>query len=47
MSDNLLIRTSREGDQFHYLWSTRLALRLMEPQLSLVTLTIKGLATKY
>ncbi len=30
MSDSLLVRTSRDGDQFHYLWPARRALRLLE-----------------
>ena len=45
MSDSLLVRTSRDGDQFHYLWATRRALRLLEPQSNLVALTIEGAST--
>jgi len=40
MSDRLLVRTSRDGDQLHYLWAARYALRLLEPQSILVPLTI-------
>lgn len=45
MSDSLLVRTSRDGDQFHYLWATRRALRLLKPQSTLVALTIEGAST--
>lgn len=45
MSDSLLVRTSRDGDQFHYLWAARRALRLLEPQSTLVALTIEGAST--
>ncbi|EBX6014786.1 hypothetical protein EVG59_01165 [Salmonella enterica subsp. enterica serovar Dortmund] len=45
MSDSLLVRTSRDGDQFHYLWAARRTLRLLEPQSTLVTLTIEGAST--
>lgn len=42
MSDSLLVRASRDGDQFHYLWAARRALRLLDPKSSLVALTIEG-----
>ncbi|TYL41147.1 AVAST type 3 anti-phage nuclease/ATPase Avs3a [Dickeya sp. ws52] len=45
MSDSLLVRTSRDGDQFHYLWAARRALRLLEPQSTLVALNIEGVST--
>ncbi|HBX7613407.1 TPA: NACHT domain-containing protein [Klebsiella pneumoniae] len=45
MSDSLLVRTSRDGDQFHYLWAARRALRLLKPQSTLVALTIEGAST--
>ncbi|HBM3021780.1 AVAST type 3 anti-phage nuclease/ATPase Avs3a [Klebsiella michiganensis] len=45
MSDSLLVRTSRDGDQFHYLWAARRILRLLEPQSNLVALTIEGAST--
>ncbi|OJB81915.1 hypothetical protein A9Q62_16650 [Yersinia ruckeri] len=45
MSDSLLVRASRDGDQFHYLWAARRALRLLDPKASLTTLTIEGAST--
>lgn len=42
MSDSMLVRASRDGDQFHYLWAARRALRLLKPQSGLVALTIEG-----
>lgn len=37
-----LVRTSRDGDQFHYLWASRKALLLLSPVSGLDTLTIEG-----
>ncbi|WP_145562674.1 AVAST type 3 anti-phage nuclease/ATPase Avs3a [Yersinia canariae] len=45
MSDSLLVRASRDGDQFHYLWAARRALRLLDPKASITALTIEGAST--
>lgn len=45
MSDSLLVRASRDGDQFHYLWAARRALRLLDPKASLTAITIEGAST--
>lgn len=45
MSDSMLVRASRDGDQFHYLWAARHALQLLRPQSGLVAVTIEGAAT--
>lgn len=45
MSDSMLVRASRDGDQFHYLWAARRALRLLKPQSGLVAVTIEGAST--
>lgn len=37
-----LVRASRDGDQFHYLWAARKALLLLNPLSRLHTLTIEG-----
>lgn len=37
-----LVRASRDGDQFHYLWASRKALLLLSPVSGLHTLTIEG-----
>lgn len=42
MSQADLVRTSRDGDQFHYLRAARLCLELLQPGTSLVTVTIEG-----
>jgi len=42
MSQADLVRTSRDGDQFHYLRAARLCLELLLPGTSLVTVTIEG-----
>jgi hypothetical protein len=41
-SDSLLVRASRDGDQFHYLWAARRCLRLLSPSSGLVAVTIEG-----
>ena len=41
----MLVRASRDGDQFHYLWAARRALRLLKPQSGLVAVTIEGAST--
>jgi hypothetical protein len=45
MSESMLVRASRDGDQFHYLWAARRALQLLAPQSDLVAITIEGAAT--
>ncbi len=45
MSDSMLVRASRDGDQFHYLWAARRALLLLKPQSGLVAVTIEGAST--
>jgi hypothetical protein len=42
MSKSNLVRTSRAGDQFHYLWAARRCLRLLSPNTGLVAITIEG-----
>lgn len=45
MSQSMLVRASRDGDQFHYLWAARRALQLLTPQSRLVAITIEGAST--
>lgn len=45
MSESMLVRASRDGDQFHYLWAARRALQLLTPQSGLVAIAIEGAAT--
>lgn len=45
MSESMLVRASRDGDQFHYLWAARRTLQLLAPQSGLVAITIEGAAT--
>lgn len=43
MSDTTnLVRTSRDGDQFHYFWASRRCLRLLAQRSGLVAITIEG-----
>ncbi len=42
MSHNKAVRASREGDQFHYLWTARRCLQLLSPLASVVAITIEG-----
>jgi hypothetical protein len=37
-----LVRPSRDGDQFHYLWAARRCLRLLSPVSGLIAVTIEG-----
>ncbi len=37
-----LVRPSRDGDQFHYLWAARRCLRLLSPHGDLVAISIEG-----
>lgn len=37
-----LVRPSRDGDQFHYLWAARRCLKLLSPQSNLVAISIEG-----
>ncbi|MFZ5644665.1 MAG: AVAST type 3 anti-phage nuclease/ATPase Avs3a [Bacillota bacterium] len=42
MSGTNLVRASRDGDQFHYLWAARRCLLLISPTASLKAVTIEG-----
>lgn len=42
MSKTELVRASRDGDQFHYLWAARRCLRLLDPRCGLVAIAIEG-----
>lgn len=37
-----MVRASRDGDQFHYLWAARRCVRLLSPSSGLVAITIEG-----
>src|ERR1700744_366144 len=41
-----LVRASRDGDQFHYLWTARRCLQLLEPSPRLVAVAVEGPAPK-
>ena len=45
MSETNLVRPSRDGDQFHYLWAARRCLLLLSPNASLRAVTIEGAST--
>jgi len=45
MSETNLVRPSRDGDQFHYLWAARRCLLLLSPDSSLKAVTIEGAST--
>ena len=45
MSNSDLVRFSRDGDQFHYLWAARRCLRLLSPTSDLVAVSIEGAST--
>jgi hypothetical protein len=42
MSETNLVRPSRDGDQFHYLWAARRCLLFLLPNASLKAVTIEG-----
>lgn len=42
MSETNLVRTSRDGDQFHYFWAARRCLLLLSPDARLRAVTIEG-----
>jgi hypothetical protein len=42
MPQNQLVRFSRDGDQFHYLWAARRCLHLLSLSSDLVTITIES-----
>ncbi|MDP2602700.1 MAG: AVAST type 3 anti-phage nuclease/ATPase Avs3a [Deltaproteobacteria bacterium] len=42
MSETNLVRPSRDGDQFHYLWAARRCLLLLSPDANLRAVTIEG-----
>jgi hypothetical protein len=46
MSNSALVRFSRDGDYFHYLWAARRCLRLLLPSSGLVAVSIEGASTQ-
>lgn len=42
MSNTDLVRYTRDGDQFHYLWAARRCLQLLSPASDLMAITIEG-----
>ena len=42
MPETNLVRTSRDGDQFHYTWAARRCLLLLAPNAGLRAITIEG-----
>ena len=42
MGNNKVVRSSRDGDQFHYLWAARRCLRLLSPTDGLTAITVEG-----
>jgi hypothetical protein len=42
MSTSHLVRASRDGDQFHYLWAARRCLHLLSARSDLVAISIEG-----
>jgi len=42
MSSPYIVRASRDGDQFHYLWAARRCLALLQPNPTLVSIAIEG-----
>jgi hypothetical protein len=42
MSNSRLVRASRDGDLFHYLWAARRCLRLLAQPAKLVAISIEG-----
>jgi hypothetical protein len=44
MTDTDLLRTSRDGDQFHYHWAARQALQLLRPDTDLMSLVVEGVS---
>ena len=46
MSNSPKVRSSRDGDQFHYLWAARRCLRLLSSTDGLIAITIEGSTPK-
>lgn len=46
MPTTSLVRASRDGDQFHYLWAARRCLQLLSAQSDLVAISIEGPSSK-
>jgi hypothetical protein len=44
MSDTDLLRASRDGDQFHYHWAARQALKLLLPDADLTAIAVEGVS---
>ncbi|MFD0228190.1 hypothetical protein ACWGPD_20630 [Streptomyces hirsutus] len=42
MPDTALLRAGRDGDQFHYHWAARQALKVLLPGADLTAITIEG-----
>ncbi|PJI42197.1 hypothetical protein [Ferrovibrio sp.] len=42
MEKRSLVRPSRDGDQFHYLWAARRCLKLLDPNTDFVSITIEA-----
>ena len=42
MSNEYLVRASRDGDQFHYLWAAQRCLKLLSHQSNLAAISIEG-----
>lgn len=45
-TETMLVRASREGDQFHYVWAARRCLRLLLPATNLVAVSIEGASSQ-
>jgi hypothetical protein len=46
MSDSELVRSSRDGDQFHYLWAAQRCLGLLSLSSDLVAVSIEGASSQ-
>lgn len=44
MPDTDLLRASRDGDQFHYHWAARQALKLLLPDADLTAIAVEGVS---
>lgn len=42
MTDTDVVRTSRDGDQFHYYWAAQRCLELLRPSTNIVSIAIEG-----
>ena len=46
MASSAQVRTTRDGDQFHYLWAARRCLRLLDAASDLKAVSVEGLSSK-